>query len=71
MHPIVMNRIALRTLGRSKMRTGLTTLGIAIGVAAVLSVVAIGEGAAACAGPAAGLGGLLGGLDVIVEKGTC
>jgi putative ABC transport system permease protein len=46
MNLLVMNRIALRTLGRSKMRTGLTTLGIAIGVGAVVSTVAIGEGAA-------------------------
>jgi putative ABC transport system permease protein len=47
MNLLVMNRIALRTLARSKLRTGLTTLGIAIGVAAVVSTVAIGEGAAA------------------------
>jgi ABC-type antimicrobial peptide transport system permease subunit len=46
MNLLVMNRIALRTLARSKLRTRLTTLGIAIGAAAVVSTVAIGEGAA-------------------------
>jgi putative ABC transport system permease protein len=47
MNFLTMNWIALRTLGRSKLRTGLTTLGIAIGVASVVGVVAIAEGAAA------------------------
>src|SRR5271155_2871651 len=37
--------MALRTLGRNKMRTALTMLGIIIGVAAVICTVAIGEGA--------------------------
>ncbi len=46
MNLFIVNRTALRTLWRSKMRAGLTTLGIAIGVAAVVSTVAIGEGAA-------------------------
>jgi putative ABC transport system permease protein len=46
MNPLVINRIALRTIARSRLRTGLTTLGIAIGVAAVVSTAAIGEGAA-------------------------
>ena len=36
---------ALRNLGRHKLRSLLTTLGIIFGVASVLSMVAIGEGA--------------------------
>ncbi len=39
-------RVALRALGRNKMRTVLTMLGIIIGVGAVICTVAIGEGAA-------------------------
>src|SRR3989442_5337384 len=38
-------RIALLALGRNKMRTVLTMLGIIIGVGAVICTVAIGEGA--------------------------
>jgi putative ABC transport system permease protein len=38
-------RMALRALGRNKMRTALTMLGVIIGVAAVICTVAIGEGA--------------------------
>ena len=38
-------RIALRALGRNKMRTTLTMLGIIIGVGAVICTVAIGQGA--------------------------
>ncbi len=38
-------RIALRALGRNKMRTALTMLGVIIGVAAVITMVALGEGA--------------------------
>jgi putative ABC transport system permease protein len=38
-------RVALRALGRNKMRTILTMLGIIIGVGAVICTVAIGEGA--------------------------
>jgi putative ABC transport system permease protein len=38
-------RMAFRSLGRNKMRTALTMLGVIIGVAAVICTVAIGEGA--------------------------
>jgi putative ABC transport system permease protein len=38
-------RMALRALGRNKMRTALTMLGVVIGVAAVICTVSIGEGA--------------------------
>ena len=38
-------RVALRALGRNKMRTGLTMLGMIIGVAAVITMVALGNGA--------------------------
>jgi putative ABC transport system permease protein len=38
-------RVALRALLRNKMRSFLTTLGIVIGVAAVIAMVAVGEGA--------------------------
>ena len=38
-------RVALRALGRNKLRSALTTLGIVIGVAAVITMVSIGEGA--------------------------
>ena len=38
-------RVALRALGRNKMRTFLTALGIIIGVGAVIAMVSIGEGA--------------------------
>ena len=40
-------RIALRALGRNKLRAVLTMLGIIIGVGAVIAMVAIGEGAKA------------------------
>src|SRR5438128_2580182 len=38
-------RIALRALARNKMRSGLTMLGIIIGVGAVIAMVGIGQGA--------------------------
>lgn len=38
-------RLALRSLGRNPLRSGLTMLGIIIGVAAVLTMIAIGTGA--------------------------
>ena len=38
-------RTALRALGRHKLRTALTTLGMTIGVAAVITMVALGTGA--------------------------
>ena len=40
-------RIALRALGRNKMRTALTMLGMIIGVSAVITLVALGAGATA------------------------
>lgn len=45
MSPIRLLSIALRSIGRTKMRSALTMLGIIIGVGAVLSMVAIGQGA--------------------------
>src|SRR5262249_40019316 len=38
-------RIALRALARNKLRSGLTMLGIIIGVAAVIAMVGVGQGA--------------------------
>ena len=38
-------RIALKALGRNKLRTSLTMLGMIIGVAAVITMVALGTGA--------------------------
>src|SRR4026208_249316 len=38
-------KIAIRALGRNKMRSALTMLGIIIGVGAVIAMVSIGQGA--------------------------
>lgn len=38
-------RIAIKAMGRNKMRTALTMLGMTIGVAAVLTMIALGTGA--------------------------
>ena len=45
MSPLVILRIALKALGRNKLRTALTMLGMIIGVAAVITMVALGRGA--------------------------
>ena len=45
MSPAMTFRIAFKALGRNKMRTGLTMLGMIIGVAAVITMVALGNGA--------------------------
>ncbi len=47
MNLFLIHRIALKALSQNKLRTGLTMLGIIIGVGAVICVVAIGEGASA------------------------
>src|SRR6266852_4587709 len=47
MNLLMIPRMALKALAQNKMRTGLTMLGIIIGVGAVICVVAIGEGASA------------------------
>ncbi|HLG14574.1 MAG TPA: ABC transporter permease [Blastocatellia bacterium] len=47
MNLLVTFKIAFRALGRNKMRSTLTMLGIIIGVAAVIAVVSIGQGASA------------------------
>ena len=47
MNPLQTLRVAIRALLRNKMRSFLTTLGIIIGVSAVIAMVAIGEGAKA------------------------
>jgi putative ABC transport system permease protein len=46
-NPLQIFRVALRALLRNKMRSFLTTLGVIIGVGAVIAMVAIGEGAKA------------------------
>jgi putative ABC transport system permease protein len=47
MNVLMIPRLALKALAQNKLRTGLTMLGIIIGVGAVICVVAIGEGASA------------------------
>jgi len=47
MNPFQVLRVAIRALLRNKMRSFLTTLGVIIGVSAVIAMVAIGEGAKA------------------------
>ena len=47
MRSMAILRIAFRALGRNKMRSALTMLGIIIGVAAVIAMVSIGQGAQA------------------------
>src|SRR3954451_19880736 len=47
MNLLLIPRLALKALAQNKPRTGLTMLGIIIGVGAVICVVAIGEGASA------------------------
>jgi putative ABC transport system permease protein len=45
MSPVMTFRIAFKALGRNKMRTALTMLGMIIGVSAVITLVAMGNGA--------------------------
>ncbi len=45
MNPLTTLRTALSSLGANKLRSGLTLLGIVIGVASVISLMAIGKGA--------------------------
>jgi putative ABC transport system permease protein len=47
MNPLQTLNVAIRALSRNKLRALLTTLGIVIGVSAVIAMVAIGEGAKA------------------------
>jgi len=47
MNPFQVMRVAIRALLRNKLRSFLTTLGVIIGVSAVIAMVAIGEGAKA------------------------
>jgi putative ABC transport system permease protein len=47
MSPVMTFRIAFKALGRNKLRTGLTMLGMIIGVSAVITLVAMGNGAQA------------------------
>ena len=45
MSPVMTVRIAFKALGRNKLRTALTMLGMIIGVSAVITLVAMGNGA--------------------------
>src|SRR5947199_4153884 len=45
MNLVAILRVAVRALGRNKLRSALTMLGIIIGVGAVIAMVSIGQGA--------------------------
>ena len=45
MHPLLTIRVALRALSKNKLRAGLTVLGVVIGVAAVTTMVSVGQSA--------------------------
>src|SRR3990172_2039699 len=45
MNPLIILSESLRSLQKNKVRTGLSVLGIVIGIAAVITMVAVGEGA--------------------------
>src|SRR6266581_4381312 len=47
MNLILTIRVAFRALGKNKLRAGLTVLGVVIGIAAVTTMVSIGESASA------------------------
>jgi putative ABC transport system permease protein len=47
MNPLLTIRIALRALGKNKLRAGLTVLGVVIGIAAVTTMVSVGQSASA------------------------
>src|SRR5437773_9159055 len=47
MNLLLIPRLAMKSLSQNKLRTGLTMLGIVIGVGAVICVIAIGDGASA------------------------
>ena len=47
MNFLIIFRVAFRALARNKMRSALTMLGVIIGVASVIAMVSIGQGAQA------------------------